>query len=1723
MSIKNHKITYIFKQITLIILINMAVLPVYAALTINPVNLSVDRVQNGSYSLVLDSLLTKHRVTYCFDGFIEQNFYYKITLDDGMTWGNALTSSSLSVKNSIVKGGSVNGNTVTFLIDPNDIPIDTCLNFGAEITLNIPQSELGDNFQVATTITNAEATPYLLEPEYYADLVKITNLCSTVTEIPQNECNTLVKLYNNTSGNNWADSYDNYWNLTNIPCSWYGVSCEGGHVTVIERSNKNLTGSLPDLSALAELKTLNLSSNKLTGNISDLTNLDNLLNLHLENNQLNGSIPDSIKYLTKLTKLNLKNNNLQGEFPFFITNILTDDLQLLDLGYNKLATEDDYLRGLLKDKDPDWEATQTVPPIKTTVVATSKSPTSIEITWEPIDYTADIGYYQIKYSTVSGSYDKTKKTESKNDGSITIGGLSPATPYYFKIETITEIHDEQQNRLVSESEEYQVKTLETATINVLDANNNIIDGSFEFGEVMLDDTVSETFTIEIVDGSFVNLWSLEVTNEDNLEVINEKVFDIKGEFETGIITIDKDDSTNNKEFTTFTINVNTTYANTFKGEVSFQSSSQDKIHSFSIIAIVKPNEIIATDCTQTDITGISETECLTLLKFYATTDGENWNNNDKWNQTNSPCEWYGITCTTDSTTELTHVTKIELADNNLTGFIPDLSLLEKLQTLNLSYNQLSDEIPLSFIDLADLNYNRLTTQNPNWNTTQTIPPKIEIVSESQTSVTLQWETIPYRFASGNYTIQHATTSGGPYESIDEIILVENNEPEKVNQTEISEAYLSPDINHYFVMTTYTDNLEGYISTSEYSLEVVKKATTLPDKFSEPEPDSYLDMYSSELGTPSTTVSVTILKQNIDDPKVKIIEDEKQEFSYSKDFNIVTVQCTPVEVGPRTATLEISYSIGEDISETHQYTLVCEGEDSHYNSKPKPTKPDEEPIDIGTTKIEEAITTTLTIFNYEGLEITGYDITSEYESDFSINELVQNEASDYELTITCRPTNVGEWKAKLEVFIEDPLPSKKVYDFICTGEADKTGPIYEAIPKTTGTLNNGTLNVGNAIFEHEVTNSIIISNSGDDILVIETSDITEDVDKVFSIIKGKIEEPISIVPINDETEEKTHELVIQCIPKLAEHTAILTVTTNIKKEQSYKLICTGEADKTGPIYDSVPKPTKILNNEILNDGILNVGNTVLGGSPATNFIAISNTGDNVLNIETSEITKDINEVFSIIEGKAPFSIDAKTNEEYKTHKLKIQCIPKLGEHTATLTITIPESEPIIYTLKCTGIEIVIPPPTEVFKANGEIQTQAGLFGNNHSINASEKFKLTGTIEPATQHIGENADIIVIYYWKAFGSESSIAFPAITVGTQVQLQKEMEGTLLFEGTVLNMTGIFEVEFGYRTSDNEYFTDKIATLTIESNKSPTGIILELNDSDKDNMIGTFSTEDEDKEDEFIYSLINPNGYFKIIDDELHVTDFIPQFEEVKIVTDANLEDTYPINIQTTDSSGGFFQKNFIIQITPVTETPLIYLTRKSVSENYQGVVGRIWTDESDYKFELLENDYFELDDSGILRLKQPLDFETNPSHEITVNNIAFEIKVDNMPDATVHGKLFDKVEDFIKVINLREVSIQLIPDIEHQFNFEANILAVAIQEIDKQVNAFILNSGIWQNWDGLKLPEFNITSSVLLEEQHELELFESMILPFTKGNLQIYAGYRLENGQLIYDLKPVVIEVQ
>ncbi len=243
------------------------------------------------------------------------------------------------------------------------------------------------------------------------------------------------------------DSLTLYWNaLTGaIPPELGNLSL----LTYLDLDGNNLTGPIPpELGNLGNLTTLWLNSNDLSGSIPpEMGNLTNLKYLYLYDTPLSGPIPAELGNLVNIKGMFLTANRLSGVIPDSLLN-LTDALYL-DVSFNGLHTENDTLKAFLSTFTAQWESTQTVAPEGLSAVAMSEN--TIQLAWSPIPYTGDTGGYRIYCSaTPEGPFTLSHTTADKQVSVSTKDGLTANSTYYFKIQTLTNPHDFNNNTLESE-------------------------------------------------------------------------------------------------------------------------------------------------------------------------------------------------------------------------------------------------------------------------------------------------------------------------------------------------------------------------------------------------------------------------------------------------------------------------------------------------------------------------------------------------------------------------------------------------------------------------------------------------------------------------------------------------------------------------------------------------------------------------------------------------------------------------------------------------------------------------------------------------------------------------------------------------------------------------------------------------------------------------------------------------------------------------------------------------------------------------------------------------------------------------------------------------------------------------------------------------------------------------------------------------------------------------
>ncbi|MEM7110962.1 MAG: clostripain-related cysteine peptidase, partial [Chloroflexota bacterium] len=252
----------------------------------------------------------------------------------------------------------------------------------------------------------------LLLTQFNTHTVNATS-CSDVTTISEEECLALLLLYDATEGDNWLNN-SSWLNFAspNAPCDWYGVVCVDGHVT----------------------------------------------ELQLAANQLRQTLPRQIRQFDELTTLQLNGNNLKGPVPLAICD-LADTVTEANLAYNRLYSRKRVTRDCLETMAPNWQETQTVQP--QTAVITEITATSLTIDWEPIDYQADPGHYQIAIAThFDGPYEPVGETANKQATSFTINNLAPGTSYYVRLRSVTLPHANNSDTLISESKQLAGVTLD---------------------------------------------------------------------------------------------------------------------------------------------------------------------------------------------------------------------------------------------------------------------------------------------------------------------------------------------------------------------------------------------------------------------------------------------------------------------------------------------------------------------------------------------------------------------------------------------------------------------------------------------------------------------------------------------------------------------------------------------------------------------------------------------------------------------------------------------------------------------------------------------------------------------------------------------------------------------------------------------------------------------------------------------------------------------------------------------------------------------------------------------------------------------------------------------------------------------------------------------------------------------------------------------------------------
>ena len=134
--------------------------------------------------------------------------------------------------------------------------------------------------------------------------------------------------------------------------------------------------------------------------------------------------------------------------------------------------------------------------------------------------------------------------------------------------------------------------------------------------------------------------------------------------------------------------------------------------------------------------GSAASDRAVLSTFYVEMSGILWDKPYNWKSGASLSEWYGVTTDANG-----RVTKLELADNQVLGYLPDeLGELEKLEVLDLSGNLLIGVIPPELGNLTNLkvlDFNSNLLEGP-------IPPELGNLTNLEV-LNLEWNLLEGRF------------------------------------------------------------------------------------------------------------------------------------------------------------------------------------------------------------------------------------------------------------------------------------------------------------------------------------------------------------------------------------------------------------------------------------------------------------------------------------------------------------------------------------------------------------------------------------------------------------------------------------------------------------------------------------------------------------------------------------------------------------------------------------------------------------------------------------------------------------------------------------------------------------------------------------------------------------------------------------------------------------------
>lgn len=533
----------------------------------------------------------------------------------------------------------------------------------------------------------------------------------------------LLVFFDSTNGQSWTNRAN--WRTESALSTWHGVTIAEGRVSELKLANNNVTGFIPsalgniteltklvlfnnkingtipfDIGNLQKLQTLFLSTNQITGDLPpsigslaslkllylgnnqltgslppELGNLANLTSLILSKNNLSGSIPGELGNISQLKNLSLDNNQLSGSIPPELGNLL--NLEKMYLNFNQLSGPippelsrlDNLIDLYLSENNlsgPIPIELSNLTNLKNLYLTTNQLTGSIPPELSQLANLSRLylGSNQLR-GNIPGELGTMDSLSWLNLGINQLSGAVPAT--FLNSNKIASLIFSSNN--LSEMPDLSSST----TITSL----NIADNQFTFEDIEPNIGISNfTFAPQDSVGTAENIKLME---NDPL-TLSVNVGGTANQYQWSRNGIDIPGATSS----TFVIN-NVTPADS-------------GLYSCAITNAIVTGLTIYRQPTKVTVIPLgSVQDSLALISLYDNTNGPHWLTNTNWRTSQPLSTWFGITVTSY------RVTRIDLAGNNLVGFIPNsIGECSELKTLNLAHNLLADTLPESIINAINI-------------------------------------------------------------------------------------------------------------------------------------------------------------------------------------------------------------------------------------------------------------------------------------------------------------------------------------------------------------------------------------------------------------------------------------------------------------------------------------------------------------------------------------------------------------------------------------------------------------------------------------------------------------------------------------------------------------------------------------------------------------------------------------------------------------------------------------------------------------------------------------------------------------------------------------------------------------------------------------------------------------------------------------------------------------